>query len=365
MTFNKGRDFTELDDGRVIFSREYLFARGTCCGSNCLNCPFKFDKSKKSESVLDQRPIISMVPSWTETLITAGANVVGRTRFCIHPSERVRSIPVLGGTKNLAQGFEDTLNRILLEQKKSSALKPLVVLDKEENPKDFVNRFLDAGCEVIATEVTSISEFRLELLSLSSVFSEMPLANSRSEAAANLVQYNLVQYANRLDKVLQHNTSSMRSGPKPAAGFSEALIKDFISKSPTDLSEIYRKLQAGEWQLVYVIWKSPWMCVGTGTFIESVLNLLFQSSKVLWSSTSESRKYPEFELSEVPHNALLVYSSEPYPFEKEVGHLQPGILVDGEKISWFGIRAIRYLENVVGDLNMSPKAAYRDESKPR
>ena len=106
------------------------------------------------------------------------------------------------------------------------------------------------------------------------------------------------------------------------------------------------------------------MCVGTGTFIESVLNFLFQSSKVLWAGETESQKYPEFSLSEIPPDTLLVYSSEPYPFEREFDQLKPGILVDGEKISWFGIRAIRYLENVVGELSTSPKAASSDESQP-
>ncbi|MBM7456943.1 hypothetical protein HNR62_002845 [Oceanisphaera litoralis] len=33
--------------------------------------------------------VVFMVPSWTETLIECGVNVVGRTRYCVHPADRV------------------------------------------------------------------------------------------------------------------------------------------------------------------------------------------------------------------------------------------------------------------------------------
>ena len=44
--------------------------------------------------------IVSLVPSQTEFLIDIGAPVVGRTKFCIHPKESVKEIPIIGGTKN-------------------------------------------------------------------------------------------------------------------------------------------------------------------------------------------------------------------------------------------------------------------------
>lgn len=45
--------------------------------------------------------VISMVPSWTETLIYCGIEVVGRTRYCIHPEE-AQKISVVGGTKDIS-----------------------------------------------------------------------------------------------------------------------------------------------------------------------------------------------------------------------------------------------------------------------
>ena len=46
--------------------------------------------------------IVSLCPSITETLIDFGLadQLVGITRFCIHPAAVVKDIPKVGGTKN-------------------------------------------------------------------------------------------------------------------------------------------------------------------------------------------------------------------------------------------------------------------------
>ena len=48
--------------------------------------------------------IVSLVPSLTELLFALGlgAQVVGRTGFCIHPRDAVRRVPKVGGTKDVA-----------------------------------------------------------------------------------------------------------------------------------------------------------------------------------------------------------------------------------------------------------------------
>jgi hypothetical protein len=291
-----------------------------------------------------------MVPSWTETLICAGANVVGRTRFCIHPNDSVRKIKAIGGTKNVSSDFEEAMN-LIAEMSSDSRVRPLVILDKEENPKDFEALFQNKGCEVFASEVTSLQSFARELKNLSELF-----------PAPSSVAHNLHQYADRLEKLLQHNASS----DGVYFGFGEALLGDTDFESPENREEFYRAVHRGEAQLVYVIWKSPWMCVGPGTYIESVLQFLFGRSdfspfpsSLLWTGTRGRGKYPEFDLEDVPKSSLLVYSSEPFPFSKDLAQLRPGLLVDGEKISWFGIRSIRYLENLVnpvGDLNSRLKS---------
>jgi ABC-type hemin transport system substrate-binding protein len=47
---------------------------------------------------------VCLVPSITELICELGlaAQLVGRTGFCIHPRETVRTIPKLGGTKDVS-----------------------------------------------------------------------------------------------------------------------------------------------------------------------------------------------------------------------------------------------------------------------
>ena len=72
--------------------------------------------------------IISLVPSITETLyqIGAGAQVVGRTKFCIEPARKVNSSSIVGGTKSF-------------HRDKIDALRPdLVLANKEENDQNAI-----------------------------------------------------------------------------------------------------------------------------------------------------------------------------------------------------------------------------------
>lgn len=67
--------------------------------------------------------IISLVPSQTEFLFSLGLedNVVGITKFCVHPSHWLKSKTIVGGTKNF------DIDRI-------AALEPdLIIGNKEEN----------------------------------------------------------------------------------------------------------------------------------------------------------------------------------------------------------------------------------------
>jgi ABC-type Fe3+-hydroxamate transport system substrate-binding protein len=75
--------------------------------------------------------IISLVPSLTESLLDFGIpNIVGRTKFCIHPKDQVKDIEVIGGTKNI-------------HLEKIRALKPdLILANKEENMKDQVEALM-------------------------------------------------------------------------------------------------------------------------------------------------------------------------------------------------------------------------------
>jgi len=69
--------------------------------------------------------IISVVPSQTELLYYLGLDkeVVGITKFCIHPADRFKSTTKIGGTKQL-------------DIDKIKSLRPdLIIANKEENER--------------------------------------------------------------------------------------------------------------------------------------------------------------------------------------------------------------------------------------
>ncbi|MDP6374701.1 MAG: helical backbone metal receptor [Pseudomonadales bacterium] len=68
--------------------------------------------------------VVSLVPSLTETLPACGVEVVGRTRYCVHPAGFVSDIAVVGGTKGVNW------------QKVADLAPDLVVMDKEENTRE-------------------------------------------------------------------------------------------------------------------------------------------------------------------------------------------------------------------------------------
>ncbi len=87
--------------------------------------------------------VVSLVPSHTETLIDLGIQVVGRTKFCIHPKDKVPDITVVGGTKN------PNIEKIL-------ALKPdLIIANKEENNQADVLK-LELQCAVYTSDIQTV-----------------------------------------------------------------------------------------------------------------------------------------------------------------------------------------------------------------
>ena len=91
-----------------------------------------------------RQKIVCLVPSWTETLLECGAEVVGRSRFCIHPADRVKDIPAVGGTKDFR--LQEILN-----------LKPaIVILDKEENRKEMAEALSAHGIQLEISHVDGI-----------------------------------------------------------------------------------------------------------------------------------------------------------------------------------------------------------------
>lgn len=243
--------------------------------------------------------VVSLVPSWTETLLAAQVNVVGRTRYCIHPAGQIEAIPILGGTKDL-------------DLEKLAQINPdLLLLDQEENPKWLSEK---SPCAWHATHVSSAFDLPRELQALSEKIKSPPLALFGQ------------QWAHVMQKPLPAWTAS-----RPLPGVLE------WGRSPE--SEIEK--------VVYMIWKKPWMAVSRSTFIGSVLEFCgFGPLMIDFDS-----KYPTVDLQQFdPKKTLLLFSSEPFPFLKQKAILHQEwsgayAFVDGECYSWFGVRALEFLKS--------------------
>ncbi len=238
--------------------------------------------------------VICLVPSLTETFLECGVDVVGRTQFCVHPAERVASIPVVGGTK---KAFWSRMTNLQAD---------FVIMDREENTLEMAQ---SSPYPVLDVHITSLQS----------------AADEFRRLAVRLQCEKLADIADRYQS---------------------------IAKSPSEKRDILQLPGVVKWlrkptavveKIIYVIWKNPWMCVHRDCYVGDVL------AKMGVEVESHGR-YPEISNSELHKegNALL-FSSEPYPFLSEEQELFNSgnaamALVDGESFSWFGIRSLQFLE---------------------
>jgi ABC-type Fe3+-hydroxamate transport system substrate-binding protein len=156
--------------------------------------------------------IISLVPSLTELLFDLGLTdeVVGITKFCVHPEQWFRNKTRIGGTKQL--------NLSLIE-----SLKPdLVIASKEENVKEQVEA-VQQFCPVYCSDISNLQDSY-------EVIEHLGFLNDRSDKATELINN--------------------------------------IQNSFKDLSIHAKPIKAA-----YLIWQEPYMTVGGDTFINHMMQL--------------------------------------------------------------------------------------------
>lgn len=248
--------------------------------------------------------VICLVPSWTETLIEAGICVVGRTRYCIHPSHKVQQIPIVGGTKNLDID-------ICLQMDAD-----VVLFDREENTLEMVQKCDEAGLKWISTHVTNLQTCATELARLGDFFKNEQLK----------------KWSEEYFEIISRETVSLDRA--------ERLFSELTLDGQCQLSDFRIGLP------MYVIWKKPYMVVTKETFIGDVLSYI---GVILPSCRAyEHEKYPIIDEENLRKYACL-FSSEPYHFEKDFVMLMnsgfKGQLIDGERLSWYGIRNLNYLKS--------------------
>lgn len=253
-----------------------------------------------------ERPtrIISLVPSQTELLYDLGLReeVVGITKFCVHPNQWFRSKNRIGGTKQYKLDLIDELQP------------DLIIGNKEENDKTQIEA-LAQKYPVWMSDILTLED-ALDMISQVGA-----LVNKISEAES--LRQQITQQFKRL------NSSN---------------------------TKVIQPLKAA-----YFIWKNPNMIAANHTFIHSMLELAgFKNA------FEDLKRYPvimDENLKAADPNVILL-SSEPYPFQEK--HFQafhdifdrnekrPIIkIVDGELFSWYGsrlLKSVAYFEQLQKEL---------------
>ncbi|WP_312287134.1 ABC transporter substrate-binding protein [Chryseobacterium gleum] len=221
--------------------------------------------------------IVSLVPSITEALFDLGLTeneVIGRTKFCIHPQEKIKNVSVIGGTKNI-------------NIEKIKALQPdLIIANKEENVKEQVEALME-DYKVMVTNIDTIEDNYYLLKNLGKLFGK--------EEKAQL--YNLKIY-----DVL--NQAKLDSPVKAA----------------------------------YLIWKNPYITIGSDTFIHRILseigfqNIFKDKTRYPQITTEDLTDADVIMLSSEPFPFKEKHIEELKVFypDKKI------MIVDGEAFSWYG-----------------------------
>lgn len=246
------------------------------------------------------RRIVSLVPSTTETLfeLGLGERVVGVTRFCVHPAERVRTLPKVGGTKDV-------------DADRVRALEPdLIVGNCEENTQAIFDE-LDPIAPLWAPLPLNVDDALHDLLAMGRL--------THREAAAR-------DWHDRISRA--------RAAARQAAS----------SRPP--------------FTYAWLIWRRPWMAVGGDTFTSRLLSELGGTNVFADSKSRFPELTPHDFAARDPDRVLL--SSEPFPFkDKHRDELvrATGLpadrfaFVDGELGTWHGVRlaqAFEHAERVTG-----------------
>lgn len=241
--------------------------------------------------------IVSLVPSLTEYLWALGLEqeVVGITKFCIHPKAWWQHKTRVGGTKKVNFKTIETLQPTL------------IIANKEENTKEDIEQ-LQLKYDVLLTDITSLEEAYRYLL-------EIGRKVQREEKSMSLVN----QIQAKFQRVVKIGQGS---------------------------------------SFLYFIWKDPYFVVGPQTYIHALLTHFGLDNFCSIERYPELQEVLSKKEELLDHPDIIFLSSEPFPFEakhlEEVQLLFPNskiVLIDGEMCSWYGSRMLeapKYIEQVLG-----------------
>jgi ABC-type Fe3+-hydroxamate transport system substrate-binding protein len=242
------------------------------------------------------RRIVSLVPSWTETLFSFGLaeRIVAVTRFCAEPADAVGNVLKIGGTKNPDVGAIVRLNP------------DLVVANAEENRRQDIESLRSAGLPVFTTFPRTVAGALESTLRLGAVLG--------CEAQAS------------------------------------ALARDIVGA----VSEIEAGL--GIWskfrlRVFCPVWKNPWVVFNADTYAHDVLRMLGFHN--IFASAGE--RYPRTTIEDAIGRQLdlVLLPDEPYKFRpRDVEQLKAELpaalarrvlVVSGRDLHWYGVHMVEGL----------------------
>lgn len=228
--------------------------------------------------------IISLVPSQTELLFDLGLNeqVIGITKFCVHPESWFRNKQRVGGTKNI------NLEKIIQIQP------DLIIANKEENVQEQIEE-LAKYFPVWVSDINNLNDAFEMIKSIGEI-------TGKNEKANDLITQ----------------------------------IKTAFTQHQTPNTKL---------QTAYLIWKDPYMTVGGDTFIHHLIekagfeNVFANEQRYPQISIADLR-VANCEL------VLLSSEPYPFKQKhiEELQQQLPQakiILVDGEMFSWYGGRLLQ------------------------
>jgi len=256
------------------------------------------DDLQRQISLPDQpQRIVCLVPSITETLfaIGAGDRVVGVTKYCTHPPERVALLPKVGGTKNPDR---ETILRLAPD---------LLILNEEENRKEDFAWFVEQGTPVYVTAPRTVADG--------------------------------IAMIEKLGDLLHCQEQS-----RPMAHSLRAAYDRIITEAA----------RQPRLRVFCPIWRKPWMTFNQDAYSDDMLwncggeNIFRGKPDRYFSVTLEE--------VEALSPQVVLLPSEPYPFEpKHFVHLKPLVhtpagrgghfyCIDGMALCWYGPRIADGLE---------------------
>lgn len=242
--------------------------------------------------------IVSVVPSQTELLFYLGldAEVIGITKFCIHPEHKFKPVTKVGGTKQL------NIDQI-------KAMQPdLIIANKEENERAQIEELMDV-CPVWISDIHNLDS------ALGMIQSVGTLINHGAEAKTLCADI-----TNRFNKLT---------------------------------------LPILNLRVAYFIWRKPYMVAGCDTFIDSMLQKCglinaFETGRYPEVTAQELllAKPDIIFLSSEPYPFRQKHIDE----FKEILPNTKIILVDGEMFSWYGSRLLyapAYFDGLLNNVTLN------------